>query len=160
MVLNLRPMVRNIKPITPSTIRSVEGGIFSYVSDIRREDNPFTIGFGRLVDLEMDADFIGKAALKKIKAEGVSRKLVGIEVDGDPIAGNDAYWKVFAGDKEIGHISRCIFSPRLKRNIGFANVMVEYADVGTRFALATAAGHLMATVVKTPWFPAEKVFNR
>jgi glycine cleavage system aminomethyltransferase T len=96
----------DIKPITPSTIRSIEGGIFSYGSDIQRQDNPFTIGCGRLVDLDMDTDFIGKAALKKIRAEGVKRKLVGVEIKGEPIAGNDAFWNVLDGDKVIGHVSR------------------------------------------------------
>jgi len=150
----------DIKPITPSNIRSIEGGIFSYGSDIQRQDNPFTIGFGRLVDLDMEADFIGKAALKKIKAEGVKRKLVGVEIDGEAITGNDALWKVLDGDKVIGHLSRCAFSPRLQRNIGFINVPVEYADPGSQVNVATSVGPATATVVNVPWFPAEKVFDR
>ncbi len=52
---------------------------------MRVTDNPFEIGMDRLVDLEMEADFIGKEALKKIKKEGIKRKLVGIEILGDPI---------------------------------------------------------------------------
>ncbi len=150
----------DIQAITPSNIRSIEGGIFSYASDIQRQDNPFTIGFGRLVDLDMEADFIGKAALKKIKAEGVKRKLVGVEIDGEAIAGNDAMWKVLDGDKEIGHLSRCAFSPRLQRNIGFINVPIEYADPGIQVSVATSHGLATATVVNVPWFPAEKVFAR
>ena len=53
---------------------------------MRVTDNPFEIGMDRLVDLEMDADFVGKEALKKIKKEGIKRKLVGIEILGDPIS--------------------------------------------------------------------------
>ena len=53
---------------------------------MRVTDNPFEIGMDRLVDLEMEADFVGKEALKKIKHEGIKRKLVGIEILGDPIS--------------------------------------------------------------------------
>ena len=67
-----------IAPTGPSQIRRVEAGIFSYFQDMRVTDNPFEIGMDRLVDLEMEADFVGKEALKKIKQEGIKRKLVGI----------------------------------------------------------------------------------
>ena len=40
---------------------------------MRVTDNPFEIGMDRLVDLEMEADFVGKEALKKIKKEGIKR---------------------------------------------------------------------------------------
>ena len=56
-----------IAPTGPSQIRRVEAGIFSYFQDMRVTDNPFEIGMNRLVDLEMEADFVGKEALKKIK---------------------------------------------------------------------------------------------
>jgi len=75
-----------IAPTGPSQIRRVEAGIFSYFQDMRVTDNPFEIGMDRLVDLEMEADFVGKEALKKIKQEGIKRKLVGIEILGDPIS--------------------------------------------------------------------------
>jgi len=58
-----------IAPTGPSQIRRVEAGIFSYFQDMRVTDNPFEIGMDRLVDLEMEADFVGKEALIKIKQE-------------------------------------------------------------------------------------------
>jgi aminomethyltransferase len=150
----------DIKAIAPNSIRSIEGHLLSFASDIRREDNPFTLGLDRFVDLDMETDFIGKAALKKIKSEGVQRKLVGVEIEGEPINGNDAFWTVLDGDKKVGHISRCGFSPRLQKNIGFANVPIEYAEPGSQLSIATPVGLEAATVVSVPWFPAEKVFNR
>lgn len=39
--------------------------MLSYHADMDSHTNPFELGLDRLVDLEMDADFIGKAALKK-----------------------------------------------------------------------------------------------
>lgn len=146
-----------IAPIAPSTIRSIEGCLFSYISDIRREDNPYVLGLDRLVDLDQPDDFIGRKALEKIKAEGVKRRLVGVEIHGEPFAQpNGEFWQVFDGDQEVGHISRCVYSPRLEKNIGFANVPTGHADIGTKLMLATHCGERLATVCATPWFPAQK----
>ena len=63
-----------IAPTGPSQIRRVEAGIFSYFQDMRVTDNPFEIGMDRLVDLEMEADFVGKEALLK---KNISSKKIG-----------------------------------------------------------------------------------
>jgi aminomethyltransferase len=147
----------DIVPAAPSAIRSVEGGILSYVSDITRDDDPFVLGFERLIDLDQPDDFIGKAALKKIKAAGPKRRLVGVDIDGPPFtASNGEFWSVNKGGKRIGHVTRCLHSPRLKRNIGFANVPVKHAATGTGVVLVTPDGERAATVCDVPWFPAEK----
>jgi aminomethyltransferase len=146
----------NIKPAAPQLIRSIEGEMLSYASDIGRYDNPYTIGMGRLVNLDREDDFIGKDALKKIKAEGLKRKLVGIEIDGDPImSAPEHLWSVKDSGNVIGHVTRCIHSPRLNKNIGFANVPVDYANIGTKILIASPKGDLGATVCDKPWFPAE-----
>lgn len=146
----------NIKPAAPQLIRSIEGGILSYASDISRQDNPFTIGFDRLVNLDSEDDFIGKEALKKIKAEGTKRKLVGIFLDGDQINSPPEHlWTVMDGDIPVGHVTRCIHSPRLERNIGFANVPVENSQIGNQLKIDSPQGILNATVCENSWFPAE-----
>lgn len=147
----------NIAPATPSAIRSVEGGILSYVSDITRDDNPFVLGFDRFVNLDQPDDFVGKAALQKIKADGVKRRLVGVDIDGEPFAAsNNQFWPVSTDGQKIGHVTRCLYSPRLERNIGFANVPVGHADSGTKLILETPDGNRTATVCDVPWFPAQK----
>ena len=57
-----------IVPAAPNTIRSIEGGLLSYYSDMRRVDNPFTFGLDRLVNLDKKAEFLGREALRKIQA--------------------------------------------------------------------------------------------
>jgi len=151
----------NIAPIAPSSIRSIEGGLLSYASDITREDNPFTIGLGRLVDTDQSIEFIGKEALKKIKAEGTRRKLVGVQIDGEPIkVSPEQFWPLTDNDIKVGHVSRCIFSPRLEKNIGFANVSIEYSDLETKLTLITPDGERTASVCKMPWFQAERINKR
>ena len=146
-----------IVPAAPSAIRSVEGGILSYVSDITRDDNPYVLGFDRLVDLDQPDDFIGKDALKKIKVDGATRRLVGVDIGGEPFAvSNGEFWPVTRNGRKVGHVTRCLFSPRLERNIGFANVSVECAESGTELTLQTPVEERSAIVCDVPWFPAQK----
>jgi aminomethyltransferase len=147
----------NIAPAAPNTIRSIEGGILSYVSDIRSGDSAYTIGLGRLVNLDKKAPFIGREALRRIHQQGRHRRLVGIEIDAAPISHNESFWKVTHNDEIVGHVSRCVFSPRLERNIGFANVPEELTPIGTHLVIETPQGPADASVVKTPWFPAQKI---
>jgi len=147
----------NIAPAAPNTIRSIEGGLLSYVSDIRREDNPYTLGLDRLVNLDKKAEFIGREALRKIKAEGNFRRLVGIEIEGAPISHNESFWPVQENGERTGHVSRCVWSPRLEKNIGWANVPAASTTPGTPLTVAGPDGDRNAMVVKAPWFPAEKI---
>ena len=150
-----------IAPIAPSQIRSIEGGLLSYVSDIQRSDNPFVLGIDRLADLDNADDFIGKDALIRIKNQGAIRRLVGVEIDGDPLhTGNDEFWRVSNARADIGHITRCVYSPRLEKNIGFANVPVECAADGTGLVISAPGADRQAVVCQWPWVAAEKVIPR
>ena len=131
----------DIAPTPPSTIRSIEGGLLSNFSDISLADNPFMLGIDWLVNLDRPDDFIGRKALEKIKTDGLERLLVGVELQGDPLdAANTEFWEVSLGEQTIGHVTRCVFSPRLKKNIGFANVPVEHADIGTELTVCFRNG--------------------
>ena len=148
-----------IAPTGPSDIRRVEAGILNYGADMTLENNPYEVGLGWLVDFDQDADFIGKDALKRIKAEGVSRKLVGIEISGAPIDFNMTKWPALAGDEPVGLVTSALFSPRLKKNIGYAMVPIDEARRGNTFAIRTGNGdEREATVVKKPFVdPAKEI---
>src|SRR5699024_9718209 len=97
-----------LQVIGPCHIRRIEGGILAFGSDIWYDTNPFEVGMGYdwMVDLRAPEDFIGKEALTRIKREGVSRKLVGVEIDGESVGSyNDGsmldYFPVYDGDKHI-----------------------------------------------------------
>ena len=147
--------------IAPNNIRTIEGGLLSYGSDFGREHNPFTIGLDRLVDVDQDIDFIGKEALKKIKENGTASKLIGIEMDGDPIDKvPEHFWTVLNLEgKKIGRLSRCIYSPRLKKNIGLAIVDSHATEEGNKVIIESPELKYNAIVAKLPWFPAEKDTN-
>ncbi len=142
----------NIVVTGPSLIRRLEFGIRNYGQDMRLEHNPYEIGFGWSVDLDQEADFIGKEALKRIKAEGITRKLVGVEIDGERIQGwNEDYWPVHSDGKAIGQVTTGAYSPRLEKNIGYAMVPIEYAELGTKFDVDVRGETKTATVVEEPF---------
>ena len=113
-----------------------------------------------MVDLDQDIDFIGKEALKKIKEDGIKEKLVGLELDGDPLLkAPENFWPVNNSEKKVGRVSRAFFSPRLKKNIALAIVDIEFADEGSKLVVESPYGDLNSVVVKMPWFQAEKDTN-
>ncbi len=141
-----------IRPIAPSEVRRIEAGILNYGSDMTLEDNPFEVGLGWLVDLDKKSDFVGKAALRKIKAEGARRKLVGVEIHGPKIhSWLSEYWPVEAKGKRIGRLTAMTYSPRLGKNLGYARVPVEYSKLGTKLVVVTPNGNRDATVVRRPF---------
>ena len=49
-----------------------------YGNELDRETNPYEAGLGRVVKLDKPADFVGRAALEKVAAEGPRKQLVGL----------------------------------------------------------------------------------
>lgn len=142
-----------LRPGHTSTIRRIEGAMLSYHADMDLDSNPFELGLGRLVDLEMDADFIGKAALAKIRAEGVSRQLVGVEIAGAPLERpNTRHWPLRAGGEPVGHITSAVYSPRLDKNIALAMVNMPFTRLGQRLEADCDIDRRAATVVETPFY--------
>ena len=156
----------NIAVIGPCQIRRVEAGILSYGSDIAVDNNrlneygwlnPYEVGLDYTVNLDKDQDFIGKAALKRIAAEGVKRKVVGIELEGDPIIGYiEDYLEVVDGADLIGQVSSVFYSPRLEKNIGYAQVPIALADTGSKLTVRSAKGEYHAIVVDKPFIDPKK----
>jgi aminomethyltransferase len=146
-----------IAPTGPSDIRRIEAGILNYGADMTLENNPYEVGLDWMVDLDQQADFIGRAALERIRAEGVKRKLVGVEIAGDRIEFNMTKWPVMLDGSKVGHVSSAIYSPRLKKNIGYAMVGAQHGEVGTRLKVSLPeAGLRDATVVPKPFVDPSK----
>lgn len=140
-----------------SSIRRIEGGMLSYHADMDIDTNPFELGLDRLVDLEMDADFIGKAALRDIKRQGARRSQVGLEIEGPPLtAPNTVQWPVEKNGEQIGHVTSAIHSPRLERNIALALVAANHSAVGSSADVVTPDGTLPARIVPKPFYDPKK----
>ena len=146
-----------LQPGHTSSIRRIEGGMLSYHADMDINTNPYELGFDRLIDLDADFDFIGKAALQKIRQQGVSRKHVGLVIDGPAMVGsNTQYWALEKDGVRVGKVTSAIFSPRLEKNIALAMVEAKFAGLGTDFVVVTSKGNATATVVEKPFFDPKK----
>jgi glycine cleavage system aminomethyltransferase T len=144
-----------IKPTGPSDIRRIEAGILNWGADMTYENNPFELGLERLVDL--DVDCMARDALRRIEESGVSRKIVGVELDGDRFPTlNFIKWPVSAGGDVVGKVTSAVYSPRLEKNIGYAWVPLELSDLGTGLAVESELGRRNATVVPMPFWDPEK----
>jgi aminomethyltransferase len=150
-------MPYGLKPGHTSSIRRIEGGMLSYHADADIHTNPFELGFDRLVNLDMEAEFIGKAALRRIKAEGVTRKQVGLVLDGDPLKGpNTTFWSITVGGETVGKVTSAVYSPRLEQNIALAMVSADSAVLGSEVEVVSGSGPVRATIVEFPFYDPKK----
>ena len=146
-----------LQPGHTSSIRRIEGGMLSYHADADINTNPFELGLDRLVSLDSDIEFIGKAALKKIKAEGIKRKQVGLEINCEPLSGpNTTFWSIKKDNNKIGKVTSAVYSPRLKKNIALAMINIENSEIGTSLEVNTNKGNFEAIIVEKPFFDPKK----
>jgi glycine cleavage system aminomethyltransferase T len=145
-----------IAPTGPSDIRRIEAGILNYGIDMTLDNNPYELGLERLVNLDKAADFIGRDALGKIQREGVKKKLVGVEIGGKPMDMNMTRYPVKGG----GFVTSCVYSPRLKKNIGYAMLSVENSAPGTRLKINAPGGVRNAVIVPLPFIDPKKAIAK
>ena len=146
-----------LKPGHTSSIRRIEGGMLSYHADADISTNPFELGLDRLMNLDMDANFIGKAALLRIQEDGVTRKQVGLIIEGVPLKGpNTTFWTIQKGGVKVGKVTSAVYSPRLEQNIALAMVSVEHADIGTSVDVLAGSGLIRASIVGRPFYDPKK----
>jgi glycine cleavage system aminomethyltransferase T len=131
----------DIRPIAPCEARRIEAGIFNYRSDMTLANNPFEVsGLERLVE-DQESGYIGKQALERIRAQGVRRKLVGMEIEGDPLEWElTQHWPARRNGTQVGQATIAIRSPRLEKNIGYVWVPIELAEPGTGLELELPDG--------------------
>jgi glycine cleavage system aminomethyltransferase T len=154
-----------LEVIGPCHIRRIEGGILALgpTCDMWYDTNPYEVGMGYdwMVDLESGTDFIGREALHKIKEEGPKRKLVGVEIGGEQLGSyNDGsmidVFPVHKDGSRIGKVTSACFSPRLEKNIGYAMVPIELAELGTELQVDIAGDQRDAVVVEMPFIDPKK----
>ncbi len=102
----------------------MEKGYLYWSGDITPDYNPYEAGLGFAVALDK-GDFIGRAALARIKAEGVKRKLVSYTIDGfAPLHGGEA---ILRDGKVVGSTSSTGYGYTLGKTIAFGYLPVEVA---------------------------------
>jgi len=120
-----------------------------YGNDIDETVTPFEAGVGFMVHLEK-GEFLGAEVLRRQKAEGVARKLVGFELTGRGIPRHGYPLKVRGN--EVGQVTSGTFAPYLKKSIGLGYVPAEAARVGEDIEVVIRGGAVPGRIVKTPFY--------
>jgi glycine cleavage system aminomethyltransferase T len=140
-----------IGPGAPATAERVESGLVSVGGDTDDATNPFEVRLGQYVDLDVPDDVIGIQALRRIKAEGIKRHQLGVILSGDaPSPFGFRLEDIEYEGAVVGKMTNCVWSPRMKANIGFALIDVA-VTAGETVSVNRANGPVSAQLVELPF---------
>jgi aminomethyltransferase len=128
----------------------LEARLLLYGNDIDETTNPLEAGVGWTVKMSK-GDFIGRNALERIKAHGLARKLVGLEMVGRGIA-RHGYPIVGEDGRPIGLVTSGAPSLSLGKNIGLGYVPSPKAQPGSTLGIEIRGKVVDAVVVQTPFY--------
>jgi aminomethyltransferase len=127
----------------------LEAKLALYGNEIDETTHPFEAGLGWVVKLDA-GDFIGREALRAIKAAGLTRKLVGFEMTGRGIARHG--YPIVVGGEPVGEVTSGSPGPTVGRNIGLGYVPKALSKVGTELGIEIRGKQVGAVVVTTPFY--------
>ncbi|MDH5504582.1 MAG: glycine cleavage system protein T [Acidimicrobiia bacterium] len=142
-----------IGPGAPNHVERVESGLLSFGGDTTPDSNPFEAGMARYVDTATEVDYIGKAALERIVADGPKRLFTGLILEGEapspwPLAERTP---IVAGGRQVGTLSAVVHSPRLGRTIGLAQIETALVESAATVEVKSPTGNLHALVHPLPF---------
>ncbi len=127
-----------------------EAGLPLYGDELTDEVTPIEAGFGMFVKLDKP-EFIGKEACARQKTEGVTRKNVGLELQGNAIP-RHGYEVLNAEGEKIGEVTTGYHSITLDKNIAMALIDARYAKLGTEVQVRVRRKVFPAVVVKKRFY--------
>ncbi len=125
-------------------------GLPLYGDELTDEVTPIEAGFGMFVKLDKP-EFIGKEACARQKTEGVTRKNVGLELQGNAIP-RHGYEVLNAEGEKIGEVTTGYHSITLDKNIAMALIDARYAKLGTEVQVRVRRKVFPAVVVKKRFY--------
>jgi len=136
----------------PTSPERTESGLVSCGSDSDDTTNPFEVRLGKYIDLDVADDVVGIKALRLIKAQGPKRHQLGLALEGNIADPLSFHWEdILVDGKKVGDMTQCVWSPRLKRNIGYALISCS-CKVGDSVTLLRSAGReIKAILVDLPF---------
>jgi aminomethyltransferase len=127
----------------------LEMGYMLYGNDITDTTSPLEAGLGWTVKLKKP-EFVGRDALLAQKARGLSRKLVGFDLEGRRVPRHGM--AIEAGGAVVGEVTSGTFSPSLERPIGLGYVTSANAEPGTNLEIRAGSSVLAARVTGRPFY--------
>jgi aminomethyltransferase len=134
----------------------IEAGLIFAGYEFDDQVDPFEAGIGFTVKLDSEDDFVGKDALIE-RAAHPQRKLVGLELEGNEIAGHGD--EVYVDRRRVGIVTSGTRSPTLRKNIALCRMSMQYADDGTAVEVGKLDGlqkRIPAAVVPFPFYDPKK----
>ena len=141
----------NIKPGCPNLIERIESGLLSQGNDMDIDDNPYECGFDKYVNIDSDIDFVGKEKLKKIKSEGIKKKLMGVKIDADKISVTGSINLTDENNQVIGDLRSGCYNPKFKQVIGIAMIKKPYFEASQTFKIDINGNTFNGTVCDLPF---------
>lgn len=126
----------------------IEAGMPLYGHELSEDLDSLTAGQGWCVDLTKD--FIGAEPMRRLKEQGLPRRLVGLELEGRRIARQ--HYKVVTQGRQVGQITSGTLSPTLGKSIAMALVTADCAEEGTQVEVELGRSRAAARVVKLPFY--------
>lgn len=133
----------------------LEAGMPLYGHELNGDLTPFAAGMGKVVSLKKPSDFVGRAALEKIKDDVPARVLVGLAGSGRR-AGRAGYAVQDADGNRIGEITSGAPSPTLGYPIALAYVDVAHGEPGTAVTVDLRGKPQPFEVVALPFYSRKK----
>jgi aminomethyltransferase len=121
-----------------------------YGQELSKSISPLEAGVGFAVKVDKETPFIGQEALRAQKADGLPRKLVGVEMIDRGIP--RSHYPVFVGGEQIGEVTTGTQSPTLKKNVGLALIKKDFAVIDSEVEVEIRGKRLKAKIVKTPFY--------
>ena len=121
-----------------------------YGQELTKDITPLEAGIGFAVKVDKESDFLGKSVLKAQKENGLTRKIVGIEMVDKAIP--RPHYEVYHEDKKIGDVTTGTQSPTLGKNLGLALIEKEFTALGTEVEVDVRGKRKKAVVVKAPFY--------
>ena len=128
----------------------LEAAMALYGQDIDESTTPLEAGLGWVVHLDSKGDFIGREALEQQKANGVERRLVGLQMQGRYIARHG--YPVLHNGEAVGVITSGTLAPTLGQPIALAYVPTNLAQIGQQLEVEVRGKSYPGVVVKKPFY--------
>ena len=127
----------------------LEAGLPLHGNDIDISTNPYEAGLGRFVDPDRDGCAAG-AALRRLRDEQPSRKLVGFTMVGRGVARQG--YPILRDGRRVGEVTSGGPSPTLDLNIGMGYLASERSAPGTRIDIEIRGRPVEARVAALPFY--------
>ena len=126
----------NVKPGCPNLIERIESALLSYGNDMDNDDNPLECGLDKYVSLDTEINFLGKDKLKKIKKNGLIKKLMGVIIEAKEINVSKSIELLDKDNLKIGELRSGVYSPHFKKVIGIAMINKPYYNLSQTFKIS------------------------